>query len=149
MERVEIYKPMKDWNKVRIYLGLVFLCLGLYFLIHYLRSDHKIDLVNWIFIVALSLQGLHSFLYGYLRLKEKRRFIEWDDKEIRYLLLTDQSIGTITISDIQAVTFKLLEISIKLNGSEKRLQLEGIVYQDLKKVKELFERIHRDIESRP
>ena len=49
----------------------------------------------------IMLQGLFSLLLGYSRKKEKNLFIEWDEQEIRYLLLKDKSVQTIRVSEIK------------------------------------------------
>ena len=58
----------------------------------------------------IMLQGLFSLLLGYSRKKEKNLFIEWDEQEIRYLLLKDKSVQTIRVSEIKNIVQNASEI---------------------------------------
>ncbi len=96
----------------------------------------------------IMLQGLFSLLLGYSRKKEKNLFIEWDEQEIRYLLLKDKSVQTIRVSEIKNIVQNASEIRFRLAESEKILLLEGIFYQDMKKVKEMLQILQTTVENR-
>lgn len=82
----------------------------------------------------------------YSNLKKGRYFIEWDDKQIRYLLNHDRQVNTIQISEITGVSIKLYEIILQLTNTEKTLHIELIQYKDIKRIKEKFEEIKENNE---
>ena len=96
----------------------------------------------------IMLQGLFSLLLGYSRKKEKNLFIEWDENEIRYRLLKDKSTQIIQISEIMNINGNATEIRIQLAGTEKILHLEGIFYQDMKRVREYLQTLQETIKNR-
>ena len=146
MERIVLYKPYKNWFKVQIYVGAFFLIIGAVLLIHHFHSKSS-DGQMWM-SGMIMLQGLFSLLLGYSRKKEKNLFIEWDEQEIRYLLLKDKSVQTIRVSEIKNIVQNASEIRFRLAESEKILLLEGIFYQDMKKVKEMLQILQTTVENR-
>ena len=146
MERVVVYKPYKNWSKVQMYVGTFLLIVGTIFLIHHFLSNSS-DGQLWSSSMIM-LQGLLFLILGYSRKMEKYFFIEWDEQEIRYLLMKDKSTQTIRISEIKSVNGNGTEIRINLAGTEKILHLEGIFYQDMKKVKELLQTLQKMIDNR-
>ncbi len=61
---------------------------------------------------------------GYSYLNSRKYFIEWDDKEIRFLLPDTKSIETLQIDEIKSVGIKLFEIELELKNGLKRLILK-------------------------
>ena len=146
MDRVVIYKPYKKWFKVQMYGGAFFLITGAVLLIHHFHTDSS-DGQLWS-SGLIMLQGLLFLILGYSRKMEKNLFFEWDEQEIRYLLLKDKSTQTVRISEIKNVNGNGTEIRIQLAETEKILHLEGIFYQDMKRVKTFLQNLQKTIENR-
>ncbi len=146
MERIVFYKPYKNWFKVQMFVGAFFLIVGTVFLIHHVHSNNSDS--RLLISGVIMLQGLLSFSSGYYQQKSKSFFIEWDDLEIRYQLLKDKSIQTIRIAEIRNVRINNMEVRFQLAETEKILLLEGIFYQDMKKVKEMLQILQTTVENR-
>ena len=127
-------------------MGSFFLIVGAIFLIYHLHSNGSDD--RLMISGVIMFQGLLSFVSGYFQQNTKSLFIEWDDQEIRYLLLKDKSIQTIRVSEIKNIVQNTSEIRFMLAESEKILLLEGIFYQDMKKVKEMLQILQTTVENR-
>ena len=146
MEHVSIYKPLKNWYKAEILVGSLLLLTGTILLFHHLYSSNSESKI-WP-SGMIMLQGLLSLLLGYFRKREENLFIEWDENEIRYRLLKDKSTQIIQISEIMNINGNATEIRIQLAGTEKILHLEGIFYQDMKRVREYLQTLQETIKNR-
>jgi hypothetical protein len=86
-----------------------------------------------------TIQGILFILIGGSYLKSRKYFIEWDEKELRFLLPDNKGVETIKIDEIQSVSIKLFEIELKLKNGTRTLNLENLQFEDIKKIKEKFE----------
>ena len=86
-----------------------------------------------------TVQGLLFVIMGYSNLKNRKYYIEWDDKELRFLLPDTKKVESVPFSEIISVNIKLFEIEITLKDSIRTLNLDNLEFEDLKKVKKKFE----------
>ncbi|HOK61260.1 MAG: hypothetical protein WBJ36_07780 [Tenuifilum sp.] len=152
MERIQIYKKQKGLEIYVKIFGLLFILFGMTFLIKSLMNGDKTDFNqgdwNYLFYIIQVIQGAALFALGYSNKKNEKLFIEWDEKEMRYLLSKNKTIEKIKFEDIRKVTIQLYEIKIELPSTEKVLNLKNIQYNELKKIKEKFEELKLDLEKR-
>ena len=93
---------------------------------------------DWTF-VFFTIQGLLFILMGSINLLNKKYFIEWDDKELRFLLPDTKQVETVLFSEIVSVNIRLFEIELKLKDTVRTLNLDNMEFEDLKRVKKKFE----------
>jgi hypothetical protein len=141
MERIQIYKRQKGYELYVKIFGLLFFAYGMTFLIKSLINGFKTELFDgdWRYVSDLIF-GIILFIFGYPDRKQKY-FIQWDDKEMKYLLSKDKTAVTIAFADIKKITLQLYEIKIELASTEKILSLENVQYKELRKIKEKFEEL--------
>lgn len=132
MERIAAFKIQKGLARGFMVFGIVFLLLGLGLAI---KSED-----GWITIVYM-IQGVLFFFIGYINIRNRKYYIEWDEKEIRSYLPHNKKPDTVKISDIKAVSIKLFEIELQLEDEIKILKLENLQFEELKKIKTKFEEI--------
>ena len=149
MERIQIYKRQKGLEiYVKIFV-LLFIVYGMTFLIKSLMNGFKTDLYggdwNYLFYTML---GIIFFALRYSNKRNEKFFIQWDDKEMKYLLSKDKTIETIRFEDIKKITMQLYEIKIELPSAEKTISLENVQFKDLRKIKEKFEALKLDAEKK-
>jgi len=89
-------------------------------------------------ISFLSLGTLYLFLYFTIN-KKRQKFIEWDNKLIRYRLSGTKVTEQIKVDDIEKVKIELFSISLQLKDlSSRHINLEGLDFKDIKLVKAFF-----------
>ncbi|MBS3945506.1 MAG: hypothetical protein KGZ42_08405 [Melioribacter sp.] len=148
MERIQIYKRQKGLEIYVKIFGLLFTVFGMTFLIKSMMNGFNTDWNggDWNY-VFYTLQGIVFFTLGYNNKRNEKFFIEWDEKEIKYLLSKDKKIETIKFEDIKKITIQLYEIKIGLPSTEKTISLENVQFKDLRKIKEKFEELKLDAEK--
>ena len=157
MKRIQIYKRQKGAQLYFKAFGLLFFIYGMSFLIKSFRNgvEFGTNALAWSY-VTYTLLGLVLFVLGVsskklilgFRSKDKENenyFIQWDDKEIKYLLLNDKMEETILIADIKKISIQLNEITVELASVEKTLNLENVQYKELIKIKAKFEELKRNL----
>ena len=137
MERLKVYMVKKGLANFSIVFGILFLVVGLVLLIQTIKNKSSVDWNS----ITFSLEGILFIVLGYLNLRSGKYFIEWDENQINYSLPNNSSIETILFSEIRNVTIKLFEIQLKLEDSEKIINLENLQFQEIKSVKQKFEEI--------
>ncbi len=142
MERIRIYKIYTGLSRFFLIFGSIFTLFGLLLLIKFLINGFNTQLLsgNWSSVI-FTFQGILFVIMGYSNLKNRKYFIEWDDNEIRFLLPGYKNPETIRIYDIQSVCISLFEIELKLANKTRILKLDNLQFEDIRKVKEKFERI--------
>ncbi len=145
MERIQIYKRQKNLEIYVKIFGLLFIVYGMTFLIKSMMKGFNAGDWNYVFY---TLQGIVFFTLGYNNKRNEKFFIEWDEKEMKYLLSKDKTIETIKFEDIKKITIQLYEIKIGLPSTEKTISLENVQFKDLRKIKEKFEELKLNAEKR-
>ena len=142
MERIRVFKVRKGLAWFIIIFGTFFTILGVLILIKSLINGFIIHFPSgdWNSVI-FTLQGLLFIIMGYSNLKNKKYYIEWDDKKLRFLLPYTKKVETIIFSEITSVKIKLFEIEFKLTDSVRTLNLDNLEFDDLRKVKKKFEEI--------
>ena len=142
MEKIRIYKVHTGLAKFFIIFGFIFTILGISLLIMSLINGFNLHFPSgdWN-SVFFTFQGLLFILMGYSNLKVRKYFIEWDDKELRFLLPDSKKTETIKLDQIQSANIKLFEVELQLANMTRTLNLENLQFEDLRKVKEKFENI--------
>lgn len=142
MERIKIFKRKKEIELFYIIFGLLSLTLGITILIKSLRIGFKTDFFEggWNAVIY-CLQGIIFFIIGLLSRKNEKYFIEWNNKELRYLFPKNKLVETIKLSEIKGVEIDTLEINIELSEGGKKLNLDNIQYKEVRKIKEIFKEI--------
>jgi uncharacterized membrane protein len=140
MERIRVFKVLKVLTRIFIILGTIATILGLSLFIKSLINgfNTKFPSGDWN-SVFFTVQGLLFVIMGYSNLKNRKYYIEWDDKELRFLLPDTKKVESVPFSEIISVNIKLFEIEITLKDSIRTLNLDNLEFEDLKKVKKKFE----------
>lgn len=140
MERIRVFKVRTVLARFFIILGAITTIFGLLLFSFALINgfNTKFPSGDWNSVIY-TVQGLLFILMGYLNLKNKRYYLEWDDKELRLLLPDTKQVETILFSEINSVRIKLFEIELKLTDSVRTLKLDNLEIEDLKRVKKKFE----------
>ena len=140
MERIRVFKVLKVLTRIFIILGTIATILGLSLFIKSLINgfNTKFPSGDWN-SVFFTVQGLLFVIMGYSNLKNRKYYIEWDDKELRFLLPDTKKVESVPFSEIISVKIKLFEIEITLKDSIRTLNLDNLEFEDLKKVKKKFE----------
>jgi uncharacterized membrane protein len=140
MERIRVFKVLKVLTRIFIILGTIATILGLSLFIKSLINgfNTKFPSGDWN-SVFFTVQGLLFVIMGYTNLKNRKYYIEWDDKELRFLLPDTKKVESVPFSEIISVNIKLFEIEITLKDSIRTLNLDNLEFEDLKKVKKKFE----------
>lgn len=142
MERVKIYRisPFLSWTLI------VLACLNAAFGIALLLKkteqgqmpDVSMEIIHPAFMI---LQGIVFLIWGMINLRKRKFYIEWDETYLTLLLPDTKRIEKIKFIDIQNVIIRLFEIELRLIDKVRIIDLNNLKYEDLKKVKEKFEKI--------
>ena len=100
--------------------------------------EDSIEIINPVFMI---LQGIVFLIWGIFNLRKRKFYIEWDETELRLFLPDTKRIEKVKFSDIQSVIIRLFEIELRLIDKVRMIDLNNMKYEDLKKVKERFEKI--------
>ncbi len=146
MERIRVSKVYPGLSKFFIIFGSIFSILGFCLLIKSLISGFNVKFPSgdWN-SVTFIVQGFLFILFGNSNLKSGRYFIEWDDNELRFLLPDAKKVEAIKFDQIHSINIRLFEIELKLENCTRTINLDNLQFEDLRKVKEKFERISRII----
>jgi len=142
MERIKVFKG-KEWlAKFFLVFGILYTLIALGLLIKYTIAgfDFNFPSGDWSFLLFF-LQGILFVIMGYASLKSKKYFIEWDDKEMRFLLPGSKVVDSVIIDDIKSVNIKLFEIELELNNGPKKINLENLEFEDIRKIKGKVEKL--------
>jgi hypothetical protein len=142
MERIRVFKVYPGLAKFFMIFGIIFFILGFLLLIRSLFAgfNTKFPSGDWN-SVTFTIQGILFTLLGYSNIKSGKYFIEWDENELRFFLPGTKNTDVIKIDQIQTVRIGLYEIEIKLSDCTRKLNLDNLQFEDLRKVKEKFELI--------
>lgn len=140
MERISYYKGNRAQNIFLISIGILALFIGIagifgkVFSINWLNEDFgTLNIISF-----LSLGALYLFLYFTIN-KRRQKFIEWDNKLIRYRLPGTKVTELIKVDDIEKVKIEIFGISLQLKDlSSRQINLEGLDFKDIKLVKAFF-----------
>lgn len=142
MTRIRVFKTPKGLTIFFLIFGVVFTILGVGLIIK--ASTHgfstKFPSGDWNSVIY-TFQGILFMIMGSLSLINKKYFIEWDDSELRFLLPDTKKIESIKFEDIISVTIRLFEIQLTLDDRTRILDLNNLQFEDLRKIKERFEKI--------
>jgi hypothetical protein len=142
MERITIFKGKDLMAKFFVIFGIFLTLVGLALFIKFAIAGFNFHFPSgdWN-SVMFTFQGILFIIMGGSYLKSRKYFIEWDDSVLRFLLPDTKGVETIKIDEIQSVIIKLFEIELKLNNGLKTLNLENLQFEDIKNIKEKFEKI--------
>jgi hypothetical protein len=144
MERIKVFKGKNGLAKFLVFFGIFFTLAGLALFAKYAIAGFNLHFPSgdWN-SVMFTFQGILFIIMGGSYLKSRKYFIEWDEKEIRFLLPDNRGVETIKIDDIKSVSIKLFEIELDMKTGVRTLNLENLQFEDIKKIKEKFEKIQR------
>jgi len=142
MERIKVFKGKDGLAKFFVIFGIFFTLIGLTLFIKNIITGFNFHFPSgdWNSVLFIF-QGILFIIMGASYLKNRKYFIEWDDRELRFLLPDTKVVETVKIAEIQSVNIKLFEIELKLINGFKNLNLENLQFEDIKKIKEKFEKI--------
>lgn len=145
MNRINVFKTSTVFSKFFIVFGAIFTTLGLLLLIKALSGgfNTRFPSGDWNSVLFI-IQGLLFILMGAGNLSVRKYYIEWDDNELRFLLPDTRKVETIKIIDIVSVTNRLFEIELELPDKTRTLDLNNLQFEDLRMIKEKFEKIKRE-----
>ncbi len=144
MDRIKVYKGKDGLAKFLVIFGIFFTLFGLVLFVKYVIAGFNFDFPSgdWN-SVMFTIQGILFILIGGSYLKSRKYFIEWDEKELRFLLPDNKGVETIKMDDILSASIKLFEIELKMKNGASTLNLENLQFEDIKKIKEKFENIQK------
>lgn len=108
---------------------------------HFLGGD-------WIWVL-FSIQGILFIISGYSNINNQKYFIEWDGKELRFLLPDTGKQETIKFDQIESLNIRLFEIELKLTNGKRILNLGSLQFEDIKRIKQKFESMAHKSEATP
>lgn len=142
MERIRIFRfsPLLSWTL--IVLACLNAAFGVALLIKNTEQGHvPEDSSKIVHPAFMILQGIIFLIWGIINLSKRKFYIEWDDAHITLFLPDTKRIEKVGFSDIQSVNIRLFEIELRLMDGVRVIDLNNLKYEDLKKVKERFEKI--------
>jgi hypothetical protein len=144
MERIKVFKGKNGLAKFLVIFGSLFALAGLALLVKYAIAGFNFHFPSgdWN-SVMFTFQGILFIIMGGAYLKSRKYFIEWDERELRFLLPDAKGVQTIQIADIQSVSIKLFEIELKLKEGVRTMNLENLQFEDIKKIKAKFENLRK------
>ena len=144
MTRINVYRTSTVLSKFFIVFGSIFTLLGILLLIKALINGFNIHFPSgdWN-SVTFTIQGLLFIIMGAGNLSVKKYFIEWDDKELRFLLPNTKKLEKVNLADIISVNIRLFEIELNLQNQKRILDLNNLQFEDLKKIKAKFETLKK------
>jgi hypothetical protein len=140
VERIKVFKGNKALARFFVIFGVIYTIVSLILLIKYLVAGFNIRFPSgdWN-SVLFTFQGILFIIMGWSFLKGRKYFIEWNEKELRYLLPGSKSIEVIIIGEIKSIEIKLFEINFEMKpGIYKKLSLDNLEFEDIRKIKEYF-----------
>jgi len=144
MERIKVFKG-KEWlAKFFVYFGIAYTVFGLALLINNAISGFNFHFPagDWN-SVLLFVQGILFVIMGLASLKSRKYFIEWDEKEMRFFLPGTKVVDSVIIDDIKSVNIKLFEIELELKNGPKKINLENLEFEDIRKIKGKLEKLRK------
>lgn len=140
MTRIKVFKYPKVFNKFTIGFGMIMLLLGIISSIKFTNNEFNTAFPSgdWNAVFHV-IQGIFFISLGVYNLRNRKYFIEWDEIHLKFLIPGNKKVETIKLSDIQTVEIKLFEIELHLSNRIQKLDLNGLDYDDLKKIKAKFE----------
>ncbi len=141
MTRINVFKISTFLSKFFIVFGAVFTVMGILLLIKALINgfNTKFPSGDWN-SVLFTFQGVLFIAMGAGNLSVRKYYIEWDVDELKFLLPDTKKLEIIKIRDIISVRIRLFEIELKLSDKTRTLDLNNLQFEDLKKIKEKFEK---------
>lgn len=139
MEKIKVFKGSPVFGKFYIVMGCIFTALGLIVSVKNLFDGFDIHFPSgdWSFIF-FTFQGILFIIMGWSFVNSRKYFIQWDEKELKYLLPSTGKTESVLLEDIQSVNIKLFEIVLNLSDRSKTISLENLEFEDIKKLKEKF-----------
>jgi len=142
-KRISVFKVRRGLSVFFIIFGTLFTVIGFCLFIICLRAGFNYHFPNgdWS-TVFFIIQGLLFIMMGYSGLKSRKYFIEWDDNKLRFLLPDTKTIEEISFDEIESANIRLFEIELKLKDKTKVLDLANMQFEDIRAIKEKFEKMH-------
>jgi hypothetical protein len=140
MERINVFKVRTKLAIFFLITGIIFTILAISLVIYSVIQGFNTNLLggDWIWVL-FTIEGVLFFLIGYSNIKNKKYYIEWDEKEIRCFLPGTKIPDIIKFDQIESSTISLYQIELKLANEIKILNLETFQFEDIKRIKQMFE----------
>lgn len=144
MTRINVYRTSTVFSKFFIVFGSIFTLLGILLFIKALVNGFNVHFPSgdWN-SVTFTIQGLLFIIMGANNLSVRKYFIEWDDKELLFLLPDTKKLEKINLADIISVNVRLFEIELNLQNQKRIIDLSNLQFEDLKKIKAKFETFNK------
>ena len=142
MEVIRVFRVKKKVAWFFIGLGLAAIVFAVIVLINAILSGFRMEFIggDWIYVLNIA-HGLIFIGIGFSMLQKSKYFVRWNDSEVSYLLPGNKGIETIRIDTIEEINPELFMVRLKVNGSEKNLDLHDIDYKKLRLIKDYFEKL--------
>ena len=144
MERIKVYKGKECLAKFFVVFGILYTLIALGLLIKYSIAgfDFHFPSGDWnsVFFVF---QGILFIIMGYAFLNRRKYFIEWDDKEMWFFLPGTKEVDSVVIDDIKSVNIRLFEIELELKNGPRKINLENLEFEDIRKIKGKLEKLQK------
>lgn len=146
MERINVFKGKSGLAKFFVIFGIIFTLIALSLVTYNIISgfNFRFPSGDWS-SVFFVFQGILFIIIGYANLNRRKYFIEWDEKTMRFYLPGKKIVDTVLIDEIKSVSIKLFEIEMDLKSGPKKISLENLEFEDIKKIKGKLEEIQKII----
>ncbi len=144
MERVYLYRTNRKFVRFFLIFSIIVLIISLFLLsrVAFFWLINQSVEFHWNYL-TYALQSVAFILLAMSFLKKEKNFIEWNEKEINYLLPKSTEPVNVIIANIKGVEIGLNAVIITENNLQKIITLENAEYKDLKRIKNRFEEIKR------
>jgi hypothetical protein len=144
MTRIKVFKTSLIFSRFFIIFGITFSILGFILIIRALAKgfDTRFPSGDWNSVIY-TVQGLLFIIMGTSNLINRKYYIEWDENELRFYLSETKKPEVLKIDDIVIVNIKLFEINVGLIDRTVNLRLDNLQFEDLRKIKEMFEKMKK------
>ena len=95
--------------------------------------------------IFFIVQGIIFIIWSSIYLYNRKYYIGLSVNEIELLIPGNKTVEIIQLKDITAVNIRLFEIEVHLPQGKKSIDLNSLNDNDLKKIKDYFEKIKKDI----
>ena len=143
MKRVSYYKGTRAKSIFLLTLGVLTLLIGI---IGLLGAIFSIQWLNENFgkwnIVTYLLIGSTYLAIFYNLIRNKKKFIEWDNEIIRLGFPGKDKVEIIHVANIESVKINFTDIIIKLkDSSTRKLTMEGLSFKEIQLIKDNFRKL--------
>jgi len=143
MKRVSYYKGTRAKSIFLLTLGVLTLLIGIIGLFGKIFSISWLNesMGTWNIILYLAIGSFYLPIF-YSLMRNKKKFIEWDNEIIRLGFPGKDKVEIIHVANIESVKINFTDIIIKLkDSSTRKLTMEGLSFKEIQLIKDNFRKL--------